>query len=89
MHLNLITAILAACWLATVVMGFFVGFYLQKLRQAVDAVNGKLKELFTDEPATIEETSTLIDMDDPAERAAWEHEQQMRKLNPGLYEDDE
>lgn len=91
MHLNLITAILAACWLATVVMGFFVGLYLNHLQAAVKKLSDTLDEVYKDNSATIEEESpsVLIDMDDPAERAAYEHEQQMRQLNPGLYEDDE
>ena len=91
MHLNLIAAILAACWLVTVVMGFFVGLYLNHLRAAIRKLSDTLDEVYKDNNATIEEESPsmLIDMDDPAQIAAYEHEQQMRKLNPGLYEDDE
>lgn len=66
-------------------MSFTLGYYIrtisERLKRAEQGIRDYLDKK-TPKPKVEEPTSSFIDMDDPAYRVKYEHEQMLKKLNP-------
>jgi hypothetical protein len=76
--------LISLIWLVSVAVSFCLGYLL---RTIVDRLKKLEKALMAHlEKRTIkpveEPKSSFIDMEDPAQRIKWEHEENLRRLNP-------
>lgn len=72
-------------WLISYGMGFILGFYIRTLANRIKNIQLIAQTLIQKKKdnTEVESPSAFIDMDDPLYRAKYEHEQMMKKLNPG------
>lgn len=86
-------AVLGGIWFLSLVVIFFLGFYLRtisdrikKLATTLDALTEQLAKKKQKEEEQ-KPTSSFIDLEDAGEIIRWEHEQAMKRLNPEQYND--
>lgn len=69
------------------VAAYFLGFYMRDLRDQIKTVEQKISSL-KKPPVKEKPKSRVFDPNDVVQRAKYEHEENMRKLNPHLYKDE-
>lgn len=77
----------ALAWVVAIVssitLGYIIGYNFRDLKDQAKKVVEKVKDIPSQPVEEIK--SQLYDPDDPAQRIKWEHEEQMRKLNPDKF----
>ena len=67
-------------WIISLVCVFYLGFYLKDLRENINSIKTMIKE--KPKPTPLARKSYVIDPDDVQQKAKYEHDQLMKKLNP-------
>lgn len=81
--MNLVIAILAAALVGLCcALTFVLGYKWRDVRIAVATLQTARKEARRRDEVMATKPATLVDPDDVVAQAKWEHEQQMKKLNP-------
>lgn len=69
-------------WFLSVVASFGLGYLFQDLTKKIEAVQIAIKEKVDKKPEQDAPQSQLIDVLDPVQTAMYEHEKEMKRLNP-------
>ncbi len=73
----LIPTILALCTLT-----FLLGYHLQTVNHRLRKLEKVVRLKVDKKPEPMEPKSTLIDVDDPIQTAIYEHQKELKRMNP-------